>query len=75
MLTKFIIARAMSNIGTVISFVGKVRDGLDAFVTERENAVVELRDHILDVEAEIEYITTEARQATNLRSLLGKLDD
>lgn len=74
MLTNLLIARAMSNISGVLSFIGKVREGLDQFIESRENLVVDLRDAILDIEDEIEYITTEARQATNLRALLGKLD-
>jgi hypothetical protein len=75
MLTNLLIARAMSNIGSLLSFVGKVRDGLDAFIESRENLVVDLRDTILDIEDEIEHVTTEARQASNLRAMLSKLDD
>lgn len=75
MLTNLLIARAMSNIGSLLSFVDKVRDGLDAFIESRENLVVDLRDTILDIEDEIEHVTTEARQASNLRAMLAKLDD
>lgn len=75
MLTNLLIAHAMSNIGSLLSFVSKVRDGLDAFIESRENLVVDLRDTILDIEDEIEHVTTEARQASNLRAMLAKLDD
>ena len=64
----------MSNIGSVLSFIGKVREGLDAFIESRENLVVDLRDTIHDIEDEIVTIETEARQAINLRAMLGKLD-